>query len=63
MLQRFGKLARMRLSCLEQAHVLDRDDRLVGEGRDQVDLALGERLSGTDSTVRISAIICASGTS
>ena len=28
-----------RLHLVEQAHILDRDDRLVGEGLDQLDLA------------------------
>jgi hypothetical protein len=29
---------------LEQAYVLDRDHRLVGEGRDEIDLLLSERV-------------------
>ena len=33
----------MACTSLEQAHVLDRDHRLVGEGLDELDLALGER--------------------
>ena len=33
---------RPRLEFLEQPHVLDRDHRLVGEGRDQLDLLVGE---------------------
>ena len=33
-----------RLQLFEQAHVLDGDNGLIGEGRDQFDLALGERL-------------------
>ena len=37
------KLARARLHLVEQPHVLDRDHRLVGEGRDQFDLLVGER--------------------
>ena len=37
------KLARARLHLVEQPHVLDRDHRLVGEGRDQLDLLVGER--------------------
>jgi len=41
-----------RLHLVEQAHVLDRDHRLVGEGGDQLDLFFGERLhngSGDDN--------------
>ena len=41
-LQRFRQFARARLNALEQPHVLDRDRRLVGEGRDQLDLLVGE---------------------
>ena len=37
------KLVRARLHLVEQAHVLDGDHRLVGEGRDQLDLLVGER--------------------
>ena len=40
LLQRLGEIARPRLHLVEQAHVLDRDDRLVGEGLDELDLAL-----------------------
>ena len=29
------------LNLIEQANILDRDHGLVGEGRDQIDLALG----------------------
>ena len=32
-----------RLQLLEEPHVLDRDDRLVGEGLEQRDLLVGER--------------------
>src|SRR5262245_14448880 len=42
LLQRLKKLARPRLHLVEQSHVLDRDHRLVGEGRDQIDLLLRE---------------------
>src|SRR5262249_1779628 len=42
LLKRFGKLARARLHLIEQAHVFDRDHRLVGEGGDKADLLLGE---------------------
>ena len=38
------QLARPRLHLVEQPHVLDRDDGLVGEGRDELDLLVGERL-------------------
>ena len=41
-LARLGELAALVLDLVEQAHVLDRDHRLVGEGRDQLDLLLGE---------------------
>ena len=40
----FGQLARARLHLVEQPHVLDRDHCLVGEGLDQRDLRIGERL-------------------
>ena len=42
-LQRDADVARARLHLVEQPHVLDRDHRLVGEGRDEFDLALRER--------------------
>ena len=41
--QRLGQLARARLHLLEQPHVLDGDDRLVGEGLEQLDLLVAER--------------------
>ena len=44
LLQRLGQISRARLHLVEQPHVLDRDHRLVGEGRDQLDLLVGERL-------------------
>src|SRR5215831_18316569 len=37
-----GKLARTRLYLVEQAHVLNRDHRLVGEGGDEIDFSLRE---------------------
>ena len=37
-LERFGQLGGPRLDLVEQAHVLDRDDGLVGEGGDELDL-------------------------
>ena len=40
---RTGQLAGARLHLVEQAHVLDRDHGLVGEGRDQLDLFVRER--------------------
>ena len=42
-LARLRKLAALVLDFVEQPHVLDRDHRLVGEGRDQLDLLVGER--------------------
>ena len=42
LLQRFAQFARARLHLVEQAGVLDRDHRLVGEVRDQLDLLVGE---------------------
>jgi hypothetical protein len=42
LLQRLGELAGARLHLLEQPHVLDRDHRLVGEDRNEIDLLLGE---------------------
>ena len=43
MLARQLELAALVLDFVEQPHVLDRDRRLVGEGRDQLDLLVGER--------------------
>ena len=43
LLQRLGKILVARLQLLEQAHVLDGDDRLVGKAGDQLDLPLRER--------------------
>src|SRR5262245_880648 len=40
--QRFGELARARLYFVEEPHVLDRDHRLVAEGREQLYLLVGE---------------------
>ena len=37
-------LVRACLHLIEQAYVLDRDHRLIGEGGDQLDLFFGERL-------------------
>jgi hypothetical protein len=37
-----GELAALVLDLVEQPHVLDRDDRLVSEGRRQLDLLVGE---------------------
>ena len=45
-LERGGQFARAPLHLVEQAHVLDRDHRLVGEGLDQLDLLVGERPHG-----------------
>ena len=42
LLQCLSQLARARLHLVEQAHVLDRDDRLIGEGRHELDLPVGE---------------------
>ena len=42
LLQRFGELPRALLLRLEQPHVLDGDDRLIGEGRHQLDLLFGK---------------------
>ena len=41
---RAGQLVGAGLQFAEQPRVLDRDDRLVGEGAHQLDLPLGERL-------------------
>ena len=41
-LARLGELAALVLDFIEQPHVLDRDDRLVGEGGRQLDLLVGE---------------------
>ena len=42
-LARLRQLLALVLDFVEQPHVLDRDHRLVGEGRDQLDLLVGER--------------------
>ena len=42
LLQRLGQFARAGLHLVEQPHVLDRDHRLVCEGRDKLDLLVGE---------------------
>ena len=44
-----GELAARFLNFVEQPHVLDRDHRLVGEGGDQLDLLVGERLAPLSS--------------
>ncbi len=44
LLERLGQVAVARLQLVEQAHVLDRDHRLVGERRHQLDLLVRERL-------------------
>ena len=43
LLERFGQLLRARLHLVEQPHVLNRDDRLIREGRHQLDLLVRER--------------------
>src|SRR5262249_34934656 len=43
MLARQLELPVLVLDFVEQAHVLDRDHRLVGEGGEQLDLLVGER--------------------
>ena len=45
-----GQLAVARLELLEQPHVLDRDDRLVGEGLEERDLRVGERPGSARAT-------------
>jgi hypothetical protein len=42
--QRFAQFLRALLHLVEQTHVFDRDHRLVGEGRDQLDLIVGKWL-------------------
>ena len=42
MLQRLAQFRVALLDLLEQAHVLDGDDRLVGESLEEVDLLVGE---------------------
>src|SRR5215831_5903631 len=41
---RRGQVTVARLQLFEQTHILDGDNRLIGEGRYQLDLLLGERL-------------------
>ena len=43
LLQGLGEVVVARLQLREQPHVLDRDDGLVGEGLQQLDLLVGER--------------------
>src|SRR5215831_782572 len=45
LLKRLGERSRALLNLVEQSRVLDRDDGLVGEARDQLDLLVGESLS------------------
>src|SRR5215470_16086595 len=42
MFESLGQLLRARLHLIEESHILDRDHRLVGEGREQLYLFLGE---------------------
>jgi hypothetical protein len=42
LLQGFGQITSTRLYFVEQPHVLDRNYRLVGEGRDQLNLLVCE---------------------
>ena len=42
MLQRLAQFCIALLNLLEQPHVLDRDDRLIGEGFEKLDLRRGE---------------------
>src|SRR5262245_5221314 len=42
LLQRVGQLASARLHLVEEPYVLDRDDRLVGEGRGERNLLVSE---------------------
>ena len=42
LLQRLLKVPRPRLHLVEQAHVLDRNDGLIGEGLNKLDLPLSE---------------------
>ena len=52
LLDRARQLLRPRLQLLEQADVLDGDDGLVGEGLEQRDLLVGERLHFAGATPR-----------
>jgi hypothetical protein len=45
LLERFTKFARSRLHLVEQPRILDRNDRLVGEGFGKTNLLLGKRLN------------------
>src|SRR5262249_61400415 len=45
LLDRMGELRRARFQLLEQANVLDGDDRLIREGLHELDLAIGELLA------------------
>src|SRR5262245_35566949 len=46
LLQRLGKIARARLHLVEQAHIFDRNDRLVCKGLKEVHLTFGEGTGG-----------------
>ena len=45
MLQRLAQFRVALLQFFEQPHVLDGDDRLVGEGFEQCDLLVGKRMN------------------
>ena len=46
-----GALAARNNEFAEQPGILDGDDRLIGEGADEFDLPLGERLSAVSGVV------------
>ena len=63
LLQRLREVAVARLQLLEQPHVLDGDDRLVGEGLEQRDLLVREGLPGSRDVRLIAPIAIASRSS
>ena len=50
LLERFGEIAGARLHVIEQPHVLDGYDRLLGEGLQQRNLPLGEQSGSSRAT-------------
>ena len=56
LLQRLREIARLRLHLVEQPDILDGDHGLVGEGLQQVDLLVGERLHGRGASSAITPI-------
>ena len=56
LLQGLGEVAIAGFQLLEQPHVFDRDDRLVGEGLEQRDLLVGESAPGSGRPTEMAPI-------